>query len=456
MSTSAVAGLCRLSIRAPDRNFDLAVPTDVPLIDLMPTIISYAGSQVEEAGLDHGGWLLQEVGGEPLDEEATPEALGLHDGQTLYLRSRQEAMPAVHFDDLVDGIASGMQERAGSWTATGTKRLLHALTLVVAGIIWLGLLLPGDSLVRSVAAGVVSLLLLAAAGSASRAVGDAFAGTAFGIAAVPFLALAGFLAPGPEASGMAALLAASATAAGGAVLALAASGTHAHAFLGVLVVCVFGVVTALLMLLIGSLAEAMAATAVIAVIFGAFIPGLAFRVAGLRMPPLPTNSEQLQEGIEPHPSRNVLDRTEVADNYMTALYLAVGLVCAAAITGLLTEPDWSTYTMAGVLSAVLLLHGRDVGGIWHRLSVVIPGAFGCTVLVLVLAQQDLFGRLLLFVGVALLGVALMVAGWVVPGKRMVPYWGRAADILHVLLAVSLLPLMLTVLGVFGLIRAING
>ncbi|MEV0699368.1 type VII secretion integral membrane protein EccD [Saccharopolyspora sp. NPDC050389] len=456
MSTSTVAGLCRLSIRSPDRNFDLAVPTDVPLIDLMPTIVSYAGTQVEEAGLEHGGWLLQDVGGEPLDEEVTPETLGLYDGQALYLRSRQEAMPAVHFDDLVDGVATGMQERPGAWKPAATKRLLHGLTLVAAGVIWLGLLLPGDSLVRSVAAGVVALLLLAAAGSASRAVGDAFAGTAFGVAAVPFFALAGFLVPGPEATGMAALLAASATAAGGVVLALAASGTYPHAFLGVLVVCVFGVIMALLMLVTDTLAEAVAATSVIAVVFGAFIPGLAFRVAGLRMPPLPTNSEQLQEGIDPHPSRNVLDRTVVADRYMTALYLAVGVICAAGVTGLLTEPGWPTYTMAGVLSAVLLLHGRDVGGVWHRLSVVVPGAYGFTVLVLALSTQELFGRLLVFVGVALVGVALMVAGWIVPGNRLVPYWGRAADILHVLLAVSLLPLMLLVLGVFAWIRAFNG
>lgn len=456
MSTSAVAGLCRLSIRAPDRNFDLAVPTDVPLIDLMPTIVGYAGPQVEEAGLEHGGWLLQDVGGEPLDEEATPEALGLHDGQTLYLRSRQEAIPAVHFDDLVEGISSGMKDRPGAWHPTATKRLLHGSVLVAAGIIWLGLLLPGESLVRSIAAGVAALLLLAASGSASRAVGDAFAGTVFGLAAVPFFGLAGFLAPGPEASGMAVLLAASATAAGGAVLALAASGTHPHAFLGVLVVCVFGVLTALLMLLTNTVAEAVSATAVIAVLFGAFVPGLSFRVAGLKMPPLPTNSEQLQEGIDPHPSRNVLDRTAIADKYMTSLFLAVGAVCAVAVVGLLTEPDWATCTMAGVLSAIMLLHGRDVGGVWHRLSVVLPGVLGCTLLLLALSMQDLLGRLLLFAGVALAGVALMVAGWTVPGNRLVPYWGRAADILHVVLAVSLLPLMLLVIGVFGWIRSFNG
>jgi hypothetical protein len=43
----------------------------------------------------------------------------------------------------------------------------------------------------------------------------------------------------------------------------------------------------------------------------------------------------------------------------------------------------------------------------------------------------------------------------VPGRRLVPYWGRAAEILHSLVAISLLPLVLWVLGVYGELRAIG-
>ncbi|GAA4853679.1 type VII secretion integral membrane protein EccD [Saccharopolyspora rosea] len=446
-----------MSIRAPDRGFDLAVPTDVPLIDLMPTIVGYAGPDLDETGLDKGGWVLQEIGGAPLDEEATPEALGLRDGQVLHLRARQDTLPEVHFDDLVDGVSRGMEERPGRWGPRSTKRLLHGGALATAGLVGLALLLPGDTAVRAVAAAVLGLLLLAAGASSSRAVGDATSATALGLAGVPFFALAGFLLPGPHAGAMAALLAASATAAGGAVLALAATGTSPHAFLGALVVSVFGLVTAGIMTLTGTLAQAVAASAVVAVLLGVFIPSMSFRLSGMRMPPLPTNAEQLQEGIEAHSSEQVLERSRIADRYMTALYLAVGVTCAAGIGGLLTEPDWATYAMAGVLSALLLLHGREVGGVWHRLSVVLPGAVGLVLLVLVLAaRQDLLGRLLLITGVALVGVVLVVTGWTVPGRRLVPYWGRIADILHVLLAVALIPLMLQVIGVFAAIRAIAG
>jgi len=46
--------------------------------------------------------------------------------------------------------------------------------------------------------------------------------------------------------------------------------------------------------------------------------------------------------------------------------------------------------------------------------------------------------------------------WTVPGRRMVPYWGRAAEILHSLLAIALLPLTLWLLGVFGTLRGLFG
>ncbi|MFE0022698.1 type VII secretion integral membrane protein EccD [Amycolatopsis sp. NPDC059021] len=454
---STVAGLCRLSIRAPGKSFDLAVPADVPLADLLPTIVGYAGDDLDEAGLDHGGWVLQDLGDAPLDEEATPEVLGLRDGQVLYLRSRQDSLPAVHFDDIVDGIGTGLRDRPGAWHPAATKWLLHGMALVAAAFAWAGILLSGPTLPRTAAAIVVALLLLAAAGSASRAVGDAVAGTLYGVAAVPLFALAGLLVPGPSATPAALLLASATAAAGGVVLALVASGTHPQVHLGVLVVCVFGVLTAGIMLAAGELASAFAVTAVLAVIFGAFVPGLAFRLAGLKMPPLPTNADQLQEGIDPLPSKTVLDRGAVADQYLVALFLATGAVCAAAITGLLTAPGWAPVVTAGVLSVLLLLHGREVGGIRTRLAVVLPGAYGLAALAITQAVHlALPGRLLLVVGVLLAGAALMVAGWTVPGRRMVPYWGRIADVVHVLFAVALLPLTLLVLGVFGFLRAING
>ena len=53
MADTTLSGLCRLSVHAPDRRFDLSVPADVPLGDLLPAIIEYAGPREHERGLAH-------------------------------------------------------------------------------------------------------------------------------------------------------------------------------------------------------------------------------------------------------------------------------------------------------------------------------------------------------------------------------------------------------------------
>jgi hypothetical protein len=46
--------------------------------------------------------------------------------------------------------------------------------------------------------------------------------------------------------------------------------------------------------------------------------------------------------------------------------------------------------------------------------------------------------------------------WTVPGRRLLPYWGRAGDLLQSAAAIGLLPSVLWVLGVYGDLRGIKG
>ncbi|KOG81182.1 MULTISPECIES: type VII secretion integral membrane protein EccD [Streptomyces] len=466
MTDTQVAELCRLTVRAPARSIDLAVPADVPVADLLPAVLGYAGDNLEEAGLDHGGWVLQRLGGEPLDEERTLDSYGLRDGDTLYLRPRAEALPEVHLDDLVDGIATTMREHPFGWTPKVSRRVLLGIVVAVliGGVLviaWPG----GSSLSRSVFATAAGLLLLAGAGAASRAVGDAGAGAALGFMVGPYLALAGWLLPGGELSGPhayetlgARLLAASAALAGGAVLALAVVAAFAALFLSVAVVSLFAAVAAVL-LLTTDLAPVHAAgiLAVLAVILGAFVPSLAFRMSGMRMPPLPTNAQQLQEGIEPHPAAAVSARAVLADGWMTSLYGAVGVVGAACVVVLARERELAEIIMTVALCLLLVLHARGLGNIWQRMSLVVPGVLGLLLLVLVAAPAASPGnRLVTAAGLLAAAAAVAIAAWTVPGRRLVPYWGRAGEILHSALAIAVLPLALWVLGVYGALRAING
>lgn len=457
---SAAAGLCRLRFRAPETVFELAVPADVPLADLLPAIMGHADADLEEKGLDHGGWVLQCLGADPLDEERTAESLGLHDGDELYFRPRRAAMPPVHFDDLVDGVATGMRCRDDSWRPETTYRTAIAIaSLALAGGLAV-LALPGPAHLRALAATLIGAMLLLGAASASRAVADARAGTLLGAAAVPYAALAGLLLPtgagGPDLTG-ARLLAAGSAAAGAAVLALAAVACSAPLFLGIVLVAVLGVVAGVLSLY-GVSPESSAAVIVVVTVFvGAFIPGLSFRLSGLRLPLLPRNAEELQEDIEPFPAGEVIARSTVANAYLTSLQVAAASVCAVAGTLLGVAGGWAPRTMAAVLGLLLVLHARAIGSMWQRFAMLVPGvAAGGLLLARDVLEENGAGRMTVLAGLLGVACALLVVAWTIPGRRLLPYWGRAADMLHTLAALSLFPLTLFVTGAFHALRAMSG
>ncbi|MEU5095719.1 type VII secretion integral membrane protein EccD [Streptomyces sp. NPDC020996] len=465
MTEIQAASLCRVTVRAPARTVDLAVPSDVPVADLLPTVIGYGGDDLEESGLEHGGWVLQRLGGPPLDPESTLDSLGLRDGEQLYLRPRTEALPEVHIDDLVDGIAEGMGRRPHGWSPEAGRRLLRGLAAATLALGVVLLAWPGTAgWIRAVAAAAGGLLLIAGAGAASRAVGDSGAGSVLGLMAAPYFALAGWLLPGGHLGGAdgeavlgARLLAGSAAGGAGAVLALAAVGVNPALFVGAACVAAAGALGAALITLGLTPEQAAGMVAVVVVLFGGFVPSLSFRLAGMRMPPLPTNVRQLQQGIEPYSSSDVDARSALADGWMTALYGVIGLVCLPCQAALMAEPGVAGVFTVVALSLLLLLHSRGLGNVWQRLALTVAGAWGVALLLFVSARSLApVDRLTLTAGVMGLAAVISIASWTVPGRRLVPYWGRAAELLHSLAAISILPLTLWSMGVYGLLRGING
>ncbi|MFE6054956.1 type VII secretion integral membrane protein EccD [Kitasatospora sp. NPDC056446] len=456
---TALAALCRLRFHAPEAVFDLAIPADVPIGDLLPAVLAHAGDDLAEQGAEHDGWILQRLGHPPLDEELDADALDLHDGEDLYLRPRRDPLPEVHYDDLADGLATGMRERPDTWRPALTHHtaLALALTALAGGLALL--LLPGPDHLRAGAAAATGLFLLLGALSASRAVGDAAAGTALGATAVPYLALAGALlttGTAPSATG-ARLLAGGCAAAGAAVLAMAAVGCSAPLFLG-LVLLALHVTAAGALLLTGLTPPATAAAlAVVPVVTAAFLPGLCFRLSGLRLPALPRNAEELQEGIEAVPAASVRTRSAVADGFLTAFHLALAPVLALCLTVLTGQDGWAPTALTCALSLLLLLHSRGIGSIPQRLAVLVPGALGPVLLTTHLALgRSTAERLGLLAALLATAAVLATVSWTIPGRRLLPYWGRAADLLHTLAAVALLPLALAAAGTYHGLRAIAG
>ena len=180
-----------------------------------------------------GDWVIQRLGTGPLDEDLTPAALQLRDGETLYLRPRDSRLPAVHFDDLIDGLATGVRGRPDRWGQPMTRVLFLAIASV-ALVACLSLVLDTGFPQRGTVAAAFSLMLIFAATLLSRALGDAWAALLCGVAALPFAALSGFLIPGSSDPGIAPeLLAATAAATTAAVFAMAAIGEYRPVFLAI-------------------------------------------------------------------------------------------------------------------------------------------------------------------------------------------------------------------------------
>ncbi|MEV8004282.1 type VII secretion integral membrane protein EccD [Streptomyces sp. WA6-1-16] len=467
MTDSAVAETCRLTVRAPSVTIDLAVPADVPVADLLPTLLRYVGEEAEEAGLDHAGWVLQRLGDAPLDEETTLARAGLADGAVLHLRPHTEALPEARLDDLVDGMAETVGRRLHTWHAGAARGLLVGAAVATVATALVMVFRPGvaDSATRAACAAVAGVLLLAGAGSASRAVGDRLSATALGLLVAPCFALVGWVLPGGDLTGPdaarvvgARLLAAGAAAAGGAVLALAATAVGAPALLATAVVAVATAVAGALMGYTSlDAAASVALVATVVVLAAGAVAPFAFKLAGMRMPALPSSAGQLQEGIDPYAGDEVAERTELAGRWVTALFAATGTTTAAALAVLAHHPDLPETLTALALALLLLLHSRGLVHIGQRLTLAVPGILGLLLLARAWAvDSDADGRVIVFAVLLASAAALVTASWIVPGRRVLPYWGRAAELAHTGFAVALLPFALWVAGLFGWLRGLFG
>ncbi|MFI5635343.1 type VII secretion integral membrane protein EccD [Streptomyces sp. NPDC051664] len=465
MSESSATGLstlCRVTVRGPDQVLDLAVPGDIPVADLLPAIVSHVGEDLTEAGLDHGGWVLQRIGGPPLDPEGTPESLHLNDGEVLILRPMVEALPPVRFDNLVDGVSSVVHDLPHAWSPAASRWSLRAVLLAVLTAALILLALSGSERPsRAALSAGAALLTLAGAGAAGRVLDDMPGAVLLGLITGPFAALAAALVvdgtPGAGTSG-ARCIAASAAWGIAAALALTVVAAHPVAFASSIVVALAGVIGGVLMVFVeGTLDQAAAAVTLPTVIFGAFVPILSFSLSGFRLPPLPTNAGELQEGIDPYPNEEITARSAATDRWMTGLYVAIGVISACCLAGLALQPRTPQLLCGCLLALVLVLHARQLGNAWQRLALTLPGALGAVLLAVCAAQQhkaeDQLGMAAGLLGAA---VAVAVVSWTVPGHRLLPYWGRAGDLLQSAAAIALLPSALWVLNVYADLRGIKG
>jgi type VII secretion integral membrane protein EccD len=460
--------LCRLTVCGPARSVELAVPVYVPLIDLLPALVGHLGDGLADAGLEHGGWVMQRLGDPPLREELSISALGLHDGDVVHLRPRSEQLPPVDFDDLIDGIAVGISGRPDRWRQEMSRRLLIgllAVPLAVGLVVLAGQLSPLSDL----CAAAMTVILLAMTAAASRAFGEPAAAAILGGAAIAYAAVAGAQFPLlPGRAGGHVLLAWSTLRpgllAGG--VAMAGAAVAVTIVLGGRHPALVGTTVAAILLAAGGAIATFARTSpavtagvlvAVATPVGGWIPVLAFRLAKMRLDPTPTTSDELQTDLDPVPGQHVLERTRWADRYMTALHCGLGVVVAPGLIVLALAPGWPARVVAIDAIALLLLQARVLVAARHRLATMLPAICGAAVLLAVTGVRAAGGGWLVLLTCLVLATALLLAAVrSLPGHKLLPHWGRAGDILQSLAAFALIPAALWLTNIFHIARTVRG
>ncbi|WP_179855625.1 type VII secretion integral membrane protein EccD [Paractinoplanes atraurantiacus] len=458
------ADLCRLVVVGPERQAEIAVPSQVAVADLLPALLPHLGERLSDAGLAHGGWVLQRLGEPAFDEEASVESLGLTDGAVVHLRPRADQIPPADFDDLADGLATGLRERDGAWRPEMARWAAAGGFGVVAAAGAAMLAANGPVLPRAVAAGVLAILAMAAAYAFASAWKDRLFATIAAGAGIGYAALAAAIAPNiPDGSsplelGPAQTLAAVAVTIPVAVIAALVSRGNGPVFAGVVAAAACATAGAAPTNLAGLTGEQGAAiTAVLAVLLTFAVPRVALRLARIRTDPVPTRPEELQENIDPEPSTEVLRLAAVADRYMiglTAGLAATGLVA----TTLLPAQGWAGPALAVLVALARLLLARAVTSAWQRLLLSGPALAGL-LLVAVNEAGDLpllIRLVVLLAGLPVAAAVLVAVGRHLPDRRMMPMWGRMGDVVQLISIVALLPVLAAVLGLYGAARAMGG
>jgi type VII secretion integral membrane protein EccD len=442
MST-APAGLARITINAPRRRVDVAVPDAVPLAELLPELLQHAGNGLADDGERHGGWLLRRADGTTLSPAAGLAGQGVHDGAVLHLVPARASWPELEYDDVVEAIAAGARRQGVPWSPVATR----ATALAVAGA---GLAVALSAIVRadapSAAAAVAAGLVLIGI-TASRAYGDALVGASLAAFALPFAAAGGWLAaPEPATPAGRVLLAAVAVL----PAALVAAAGVAH----LVRIFVAGAAAGLLGALGGLLALATRPAAAAAVVLAALaagvagVPLLAIRLGKLPMPVAAPPGDPPSGGR----STAAADRGRIfaavarTDEMLTGMLIGIAFVGVAASLVLVRSGDVSGTVLVAVAGAALLLRARTFLTVRQRLPLIVAGAAGFVLLALFARVDVRF----VAASVPLAALIVAIAGARAAVRPASPYAGRAADVLDTMCVVALVPLACAVVGLYGL------
>ncbi|MFR9804253.1 type VII secretion integral membrane protein EccD [Pseudonocardia sp. RS010] len=447
----------RVTVLAPDRRLDVALPADLAVAELVPMLRELLGEPVP-AGRAPAPWRLDGPAGAPLPPGATLAQLGVHDGELLRIGPALAPPAPPRWDDLPEALAAAVEAGArGGDDPAGDGALplaVLAATTAASGLLAAvrgsGPLVAGAAVLAGLGA-AAGALVLARVGGPGRPRGLLPA-----LCALPAAAAAGWLlVPGsPTAAALGAgLLLALAAAAAQAVVRVVAPPLVAALLVGTTTSgC------AALLLTGGTPAAAGAACAAAGLLAGPALPRLALRLAALPAPEVdvpapggpaarPPEPVVLSAGPTCHPTTDAA----LARRHLAGLVLGTAVVTASGAVLAATGPGWWGRLLAAAVCVVLLLRARGFAEPLPARALQVAGLLGG-------AAATLAGTLAapaplrLLAAATVLGAVLTVLGPQSRPRRCGPVGRRTLDLAELVLTALCVPLAVAALDLFALVR----
>ncbi|HZZ95672.1 MAG TPA: type VII secretion integral membrane protein EccD [Jatrophihabitantaceae bacterium] len=442
---------CRVVVIAPSTRVDLALPADVPIIDLLPMLLQYAGELRDDGGGQHGGWKLVRAGHGELDGGRTLRSLDVADGEVLRLAAREERDLVPVFDDIVDAIAAARRDRINARSVN--PGLGAAIVVAAMAVGALTLLYRSATVVDAYIAGGVALALLGLATAVAKGTGDRILATATAASGLPFTLICGLNAVTGD-FGRWGVLLGSALALVYALGAQLALGTGTVVFAGAATTALLTALSAL----VAGLAhvtpfQVVAGTIAVAVAALAVLPRLAVRLARLPLSTVPTSSEELQATDDLGDIDDVSARARLAGEYLTGTQ--IGCAVTIAFSGMLLAFQHTALTvaLAATATVAMALRARSVASLGGRIALLGSAAASGVVAAAALTLAKRAGN-----GIALLITELVIGAFVLllatarSRRRASPQTMRLIDFFESAVVIAVLPLAVGVMGLYSTLR----
>lgn len=441
------SGYCRVTIAAPTTRVDLALPTSVPVIDLLPGVVAFAE---EDVAAPHS-WALARLDGTAIDIALSLSRAGVREGELLVLRPARDLAGPPLYDDVVEVLGEGVEPTA--WGGRDTRLAGSALgALAVGAALWAGAAVGG--VLAGVLIGVLALLLLGGGAALAHSVDDLQAATVLAVLSAAAGVTSGAVLLGPPVGAAHLLLAA-----GVMVLVAAVAppllGGGDSVFVTLAVAGVLAGVAALIVLLVPtSAARGAAVVAPLALALTTAMPAVALRLSRIPRPPLPRTAAELVEVPGQVDLDQVQHRVARARSLLSGLLIGCYAVTGAGIVVLtrdLTTP-WPC-VLAAILTVLLLLRARLFrrrGQVAAPLATAGVGIVAGGAAATVAWAQDT-AVLLGGVAPAALVVAAIAAAFGLGGSRgqLNPRLARTIDLAETLLLLAVVPIVLAVWDVYN-------